>query len=143
MARRPVVAHVAVAILVCAMAVEAQINCSQVVSYLFPCLGYVQGMQPLTGSCCNGVRSLNAAARSREDRRTTCSCLMRTASGVRGIQPGLISDIPGKCGVAVPYPINPSIDCSRQVLFSFMKCVYDLKKYGQANLIHLPFDRIN
>ncbi|XP_042471288.1 non-specific lipid-transfer protein 1-like [Zingiber officinale] len=114
MARRPVVGLIAVAILLgAAMTVEAQITCTQVVSYLFPCLGYVQGIQPLTGSCCNGVRSLNAAAKSREDRQTTCNCLMRTAAGVQGIQPGLISGIPAKCNVAVPYPINPNADCSR------------------------------
>ncbi|THU56467.1 hypothetical protein C4D60_Mb11t17560 [Musa balbisiana] len=96
-------------------AAQAAIGCGQVVSYLIPCLGYAQGTGPLTEGCCSGVRALNGAAQTTPDRQATCNCLKRSAAGVSGIQPGLISGIPRKCGIDVPYRISPSTDCSRQV----------------------------
>ncbi|RWW53269.1 hypothetical protein BHE74_00040253 [Ensete ventricosum] len=96
-------------------AAQAAISCGQVISYLIPCLGYAQGTGPLTERCCSGVRGLNDAAQTTPDRQATCNCLKRSAAGVSGIQPGLISGIPSKCGINVPYRISPSTDCSRQV----------------------------
>ncbi|KAJ8511007.1 hypothetical protein OPV22_001441 [Ensete ventricosum] len=94
-------------------AAQAAISCGQVISYLIPCLGYAQGTGPLTERCCSGVRGLNDAAQTTTDRQATCNCLKRSAAGVSGIQPGLISGIPSKCGINVPYRISPSTDCSR------------------------------
>ncbi|CAL9127814.1 unnamed protein product [Musa textilis] len=94
---------------------HAAISCGQVVSYLMPCLGYACAMGPLTAGCCSGVRALDGAARTTPDRQTTCNCLKRSTAGIEGLQPGLISGIPSKYGVNIPYSISPSTDCSRQV----------------------------
>ncbi|KAG1338143.1 Non-specific lipid-transfer protein [Cocos nucifera] len=89
------------------------ITCGQVVSYLAPCISYARNGGQIPGGCCSGVRTLVAAAKTTADRRTACTCLKNTAAGMSGLKPGLISGIPGKCGVRVPYPISPSTDCSR------------------------------
>ncbi|THU59753.1 hypothetical protein C4D60_Mb07t05390 [Musa balbisiana] len=94
---------------------HAAISCGQVVSYLMPCLGYARAIGPLTAGCCSGVRALDGAARTTPDRQTTCNCLKRSTAGIEGLQPGLISGIPRKCGVNIPFSISPSTDCSRQV----------------------------
>ncbi|CAL9150750.1 unnamed protein product [Musa hybrid cultivar] len=94
---------------------HAAISCGQVVSYLTPCLGYARAIWPLTAGCCSGVRALDGAARTTPDRQTTCNCLKRSTAGIQGLKPGLISGIPRKCGVNIPYSISPSTDCSRQI----------------------------
>ncbi|TVU27297.1 hypothetical protein EJB05_29898 [Eragrostis curvula] len=107
------VAAVLVALLVSAPATNA-VTCGQVVSMLSPCLRYATGKDATTSpACCNGVRNLNAAARSTADRQTTCTCLKQQASGVGGLKANLVASIPGKCGVSVPYAISPSTDCSK------------------------------
>ncbi|WOL18011.1 hypothetical protein Cni_G26804 [Canna indica] len=107
-------------------AVRADVtSCGQVIGYLMGCLNYAQGMGPLTGTCCSGVRDLNTAARTKEDRQTTCRCLKQSAGAVQGLQLSTISQIPAKCGVNVPYSISPTTDCSKQVhLFSYIHIQY-------------------
>ncbi|OVA00038.1 Plant lipid transfer protein/Par allergen [Macleaya cordata] len=89
------------------------ISCGQVSSYLSPCLLYLIQRGPLTPNCCGGVKSLNAAARTTPDRQTACTCLKSAAAGLRGLNMGLASSLPGKCGVNIPYKISPSTDCSK------------------------------
>ncbi|XP_042503634.1 non-specific lipid-transfer protein 1-like isoform X3 [Macadamia integrifolia] len=93
-------------------AVDA-LTCGQVVSKLAPCLTYLRrgGSVPVT--CCIAVRSLNAAAKTTPERRTTCGCLKNAYKSVRGINVAIVGGLPGKCGVNPPYKISPSIDCSK------------------------------
>ncbi|KAF0918624.1 hypothetical protein E2562_025202 [Oryza meyeriana var. granulata] len=108
-----VVAVMVLALLVAAPAVSA-VTCGQVVSMLAPCIMYARGrVSAPTGGCCNGVRSLNAAAATTADRQTTCACLKQQTSGMGGLRSDLIAGIPSKCGVNIPYAISPSTDCSR------------------------------
>ncbi|KAI9153001.1 hypothetical protein LWI28_004263 [Acer negundo] len=94
------------------------ITCGQVASNISPCLGYIRATSPLTPTCCNGVRSLNGAARTTPDRQQACQCLKSFASGI-SINYNLASGLPGKCGVSIPYTISPNTDCSRFNLLSF------------------------
>ncbi|CAI9268704.1 unnamed protein product [Lactuca saligna] len=89
---------------------EAAITCAQVVSSLSPCLSYLKNGGAVPSACCNGVKSLNSAARTTPDRQTACRCL-KSASG--GVNPGNAASLPGKCGVSIPYKISPSTDCSK------------------------------
>ncbi|KAI3407908.1 Non-specific lipid-transfer protein [Psidium guajava] len=92
---------------------ESGVNCGQVVSYVAPCIGYLRAGGSVPPACCRGIRSLNNAARDTSSRQATCRCLQASAGNIRGLKPGLVSALPGKCGVNVPYKISPSTDCNR------------------------------
>ncbi|KAG6504153.1 non-specific lipid-transfer protein 1-like [Zingiber officinale] len=109
-----VAALVVAAAVFAASQADAAVTCSQVASNLRSCIPYVTGrVAELPSACCDGVRTLNSAARSTADRRATCNCIRSQASGINGIQTGRLSGIPSSCGVQVPYPISASTDCSR------------------------------
>ncbi|KAF9595735.1 hypothetical protein IFM89_003477 [Coptis chinensis] len=91
---------------------EAAISCGFVVSKVSPCIPYLRGGGPIPPACCNGVRTLNAAAQGTPDRQTACNCLKQAAAGISGINPGFAGGLPGRCGVSIPYKISPYTDCS-------------------------------
>ncbi|KAK8982939.1 hypothetical protein V6N11_054924 [Hibiscus sabdariffa] len=95
---------------------QAAITCGQVASSVAPCIAYLRGTGPggpVPAACCSGIKSLNAAAKTTADRQAACKCLKSAAAGISGINFGLASGLPGKCGVSIPYKISPSTDCSR------------------------------
>ncbi|GJN07164.1 hypothetical protein PR202_ga24969 [Eleusine coracana subsp. coracana] len=105
---------VVVALLVAASPAVTAVTCGQVVNMLAPCVRYAMGgVQTPPGTCCDGVRSLSAAARSTADRQTTCNCLKQQTSGMGGLKPSIVAGIPAKCNVNVPYAISLSTDCSK------------------------------
>ncbi|KAL3835088.1 hypothetical protein ACJIZ3_009824 [Penstemon smallii] len=104
----------AVAVIAIARKSEAAIGCGTVVSSIKPCLPYVTGKGPL-GSCCSGVKSLYAAAKTTPDRQSVCNCLKSIASSYSGINSDKAAGLPGQCGVNIPYKISPSTDCSKVV----------------------------
>nr|AFM35695.1 nonspecific lipid transfer protein [Vitis pseudoreticulata] len=93
--------------------VEAAITCGQVTSSLSPCLNYLKSGGPVPPGCCSGIKNLNSAAQTTADRQTACKCLKSLSGSIPGINYGLASGLPGKCGVSVPYKISPSTDCSK------------------------------
>ncbi|KAK8558276.1 hypothetical protein V6N13_038749 [Hibiscus sabdariffa] len=93
---------------------QAAITCGQVASSVAPCIAYLRGTGgSVPAACCSGIKSLNAAAKTTADRQAACKCLKSAAGGIPGINFGLASGLPGKCGVSIPYKISPSTDCSR------------------------------
>ncbi|KAK3002663.1 hypothetical protein RJ639_019969 [Escallonia herrerae] len=92
---------------------EAAISCGQVASGVVYCLPYLRGTGKLLPQCCSGIRGLNTAARTPEDRKAACYCLQKASKSIGGLKPGLVAGLPGKCGVNIPYKISPSTDCSR------------------------------
>lgn len=91
---------------------EAAIGCSQVISYLGPCLPYVTNRGPL-GGCCGGVKRLYGAAKTTPDRRSICDCLKSLAASYSGVNFGKAAGLPKQCAVSIPYKISPSTDCSK------------------------------
>ncbi|KAL3715286.1 hypothetical protein ACJRO7_007079 [Eucalyptus globulus] len=92
---------------------EAAVTCGQVASALAPCIPYARsGRGPVPAGCCNGIRSLNNAARTTPDRQATCKCLKSASGSISGINFGVVAAIPGKCGVNIPYKISPSTNCN-------------------------------
>lgn len=89
------------------------ITCGQVTSNLAPCINYVKSGGVVPPGCCNGIRTLNAAAKTTADRQTTCNCLKQAAASIPGLNLNLVAGLPGKCGVNVPYKISPSTNCAR------------------------------
>ncbi|KAJ8499948.1 hypothetical protein OPV22_010500 [Ensete ventricosum] len=93
--------------------VTQAITCGQVSSALSSCIPYATGKGSLTAACCSGVKRLNSAATTSADRKTACTCIKSLISRISGLNTGLVSGIPGKCGVSIPYAISPSTDCSK------------------------------
>ncbi|CAL9153416.1 unnamed protein product, partial [Musa hybrid cultivar] len=61
--------------------------------------------------CCSGIKSLVAAARTTQDRRTACGCIETATAVLSGIDFGRVGQLPGRCGVSLPYKISPNVDC--------------------------------
>ena len=93
---------------------KAAITCGTVVSSLTPCLSYLQGgaKGAAPAGCCNGIRSLNGAAQTTPDRQMACQCLKSAAKSLPNLNIGLAASIPPKCGVNIPYKLDPATDCS-------------------------------
>ncbi|TLP29480.1 non-specific lipid-transfer protein [Acinetobacter baumannii] len=89
------------------------ITCGEVISKLAPCLGYLRSGGPVPGACCNGVKGLNAAAKTTPDRKAACGCLKSAYSSNPGLKPANAAGLPGRCGVSIPYKISPNTDCSK------------------------------
>ena len=87
------------------------ITCGQVSSSLAPCINYLKAGGVVPAACCNGVRSLNSAAKTTADRQAACNCLKTASGSIKGINLNLAAGLPGKCGVSVPYKISPSTNC--------------------------------
>ncbi|KAL4387773.1 hypothetical protein GQ457_09G012760 [Hibiscus cannabinus] len=87
------------------------ITCGQVTSSLAPCIGYLRTGGTVPPPCCNGIRSLNSAAKTTPDRQTACNCIKTASAAISGINFGLAAGLPGKCGVNIPYKISPRTDC--------------------------------
>ncbi|KAK8519403.1 hypothetical protein V6N13_133326 [Hibiscus sabdariffa] len=93
---------------------QGAITCGQVASSLAPCISYLRsngGTVP--PPCCNGIKALNSAAQTTPDRQTACNCIKSASGSIPGINFGLASGLPSKCGVNIPYKISPSTDCKR------------------------------
>ncbi|XP_030456017.1 non-specific lipid-transfer protein 1-like [Syzygium oleosum] len=103
----------AVGLVVAAPLAESAISCGQVTNSVAPCLGYLRKGGAIPPACCNGIRSLNSAARTTPDRQAACRCMKAASSSIQGINFGLASALPGKCGVNIPYKISPATDCNR------------------------------
>ncbi|TLO84140.1 hypothetical protein FEG29_18465 [Acinetobacter baumannii] len=89
------------------------ITCGQVTGGLLPCLGYLRNGGPVPAACCNGVKGLNNAAKTPADKKIACNCLKGSYSAIGGINAANAGNLPGKCGVNIPYKISPSTDCNK------------------------------
>ncbi|KAJ9543337.1 hypothetical protein OSB04_023044 [Centaurea solstitialis] len=90
------------------------ITCGQVTSSAVPCFGYLKQGGPVPPACCRAVVGLNNAAKTTPDRQTVCGCLKKILV-TPGINLGNAASLPSKCGVSIPYKVDPSIDCSKYV----------------------------
>ncbi|XVF46117.1 hypothetical protein PTKIN_Ptkin03bG0001000 [Pterospermum kingtungense] len=76
-------------LLVMAMAiphhVNAAITCEEVTYYLIPCIGYGVFGGTVDPTCCTGIKTLDAAAKTTEDRRKKCNCVKEGAARIPGL----------------------------------------------------------
>nr|XP_011466421.1 PREDICTED: non-specific lipid-transfer protein 1-like isoform X2 [Fragaria vesca subsp. vesca] len=105
-------ALVALICIVVAVPVAQAITCGQVTQNVAPCFNYVKSGGAVPAACCNGIRSLNSAAKTTADRKQTCNCLKSAAGSIKGLNANLAAGLPGKCGVNVPYKISTSTNCA-------------------------------
>ncbi|XP_047330102.1 non-specific lipid-transfer protein 1-like [Impatiens glandulifera] len=114
-AAKIVVAVMMMMIMMFSTETAAKLNCGTVFQNLSPCLGYIStgGSKKPSPACCNAVNSLNNAAVTTPDRQTACTCLKQIATGYSSTIVAVAATIPAKCGVSIPYKIDPTIDCSK------------------------------
>ncbi|PON51601.1 Lipid transfer protein/Par allergen [Parasponia andersonii] len=99
--------------IVVASPVAHALTCGQVSSSIGPCVNCLKSGGAVPAAYCNGIRSLNSAAKTPADRQAGCRCLQSAAGSIKGINFSLAAGLPGKCGVDVPYKISPSTNCNR------------------------------
>ncbi|XWS09502.1 hypothetical protein CRYUN_Cryun40dG0090000 [Craigia yunnanensis] len=94
---------------------QGAITCGQVTGALSPCVGYMRsnGAGPVPATCCSGIKGLNSAAQTTPDHKAACNCIKSASGTISGINYGVASGLPGKCGVSIPYKISPNSDCSK------------------------------
>ncbi|GJZ25410.1 non-specific lipid-transfer protein-like protein [Tanacetum coccineum] len=97
------------------------LTCRQVVATLPPCLKYLQDGGPLPPVCCKGVRRLNNLARTTADRRTACGCVKSWNGYTKHIKTKRAIQLPGKCGINLPYMISTRTDCTRAEVIGELK----------------------
>ena len=93
--------------------VDAKITCEQVTIWLTPCIGYgvLGGVVP--ASCCQGIKALNAASNTTEDRRAQCNCVKEGAAKIPGLDYDRVNKLPGICGSKCPYKLTHDLNCSK------------------------------
>ena len=103
---------VALLCVVVALPIAQAITCGQVASSAASCTTYVKSGGVVPAACCNGIRNLNAMAKTTADRQAVCNCLKQIAGGIKGLNANLAAGLPGKCGVSVPFKISTSTNCA-------------------------------
>ncbi|XWS75531.1 hypothetical protein CRYUN_Cryun01aG0097900 [Craigia yunnanensis] len=89
------------------------ITCQQAITTLLPCQPFLTGTAPAPiVPCCLAVAKVNAAATTTLARRELCRCFEKYAPAL-GVMPEKAKQLPQLCGVSVPVPIDPSINCDK------------------------------
>ncbi|KAL6876435.1 hypothetical protein ACP4OV_013007 [Aristida adscensionis] len=107
-----------------AVAVAADIQCPDVLNDMDPCLNYLQAKDdnPST-ECCAGVTTLAGDADTQAERRATCECLKSAYYQFNGVL-SRAQALPSECGISLPYPISPDVDCSTDSLNELYQIPY-------------------
>ncbi|KAG6593344.1 non-specific lipid-transfer protein 8-like [Cucurbita moschata] len=92
---------------------EAAISCNDVTKDLMPCVSYLMsGSGKPPSACCDGAKALSLAATSSDDKKAACECIKSVAGSVK-YNAKLAEDLPGNCGITLPFSISAGIDCSK------------------------------
>ncbi|CAA7406207.1 unnamed protein product [Spirodela intermedia] len=105
------------AMVACLLAVvpcaNAAVDCETVKTQLTPCVGYVQGIDPVPApGCCQGINNLIQLVGTTADRQQICVCLNELLPTVPGLILAKIPDLLKNCGISISFPIPPPTDCS-------------------------------
>ncbi|KAJ8537736.1 hypothetical protein K7X08_014276 [Anisodus acutangulus] len=100
-----------VVILCMVVAITNALTCTNVNTYMADCEPFLTN-KGLLGTCCDGVKKLNAAATTTIDRQTACNCLKADGTTIVGIDSAKAALLPVICGVSLPYAISATVDCS-------------------------------
>ncbi|XP_052300986.1 non-specific lipid-transfer protein 1-like isoform X5 [Citrus sinensis] len=73
------------------------ITCEQVTIWLTPCISYGVLGGAVQPACCEGIRALNAASKTTEDRRTQCNCVKEGAARIPGLDYDRVNMLPDIC----------------------------------------------
>lgn len=88
-------------------------SCQEAIVKLAPCQPFlIWGEAKPTEPCCLSVKTVNDQAKTKEDRKALCECF-KQAGPVMGVKPEKAKQLPDLCGIQVPVPIDPNVDCSK------------------------------
>ncbi|KAH9668415.1 non-specific lipid-transfer protein 1 [Citrus sinensis] len=99
--------------------VATAITCEQVTIWLTPCISYGVLGGAVQPACCEGIRALNAASKTTEDRRTQCNCVKEGAARIPGLDYDRVNMLPDICRSKCPYKLTHDLDCSKYALNSY------------------------
>ncbi|KAF8402489.1 hypothetical protein HHK36_010577 [Tetracentron sinense] len=95
--------------------VNAVIQCPQAVRSVSPCMQFLRMGGNLRPRCCTSLKSLNVAARTKQDRQSVCRCFKSGLRRHSGLSVPRINSLPAKCGINVHYNFGPSFNCSKTI----------------------------
>ncbi|CAK9173927.1 unnamed protein product [Ilex paraguariensis] len=89
------------------------LSCSDILPATVQCAPYATGAvpQPSTG-CCQGISRLNGMAGTTAARQQICNCLKQFAPQYPNVKDSLLSSLPKKCGVPLPFTLSRSTNCN-------------------------------
>ncbi|KAG8640429.1 hypothetical protein MANES_13G059000v8 [Manihot esculenta] len=88
-------------------------SCGEAVAALQPCLPFLKGnSRYLNVLCCVDIRAVSDKAATTEDRRNLCQCFKKAGTAA-GVKPEKARQIPKKCLMKVPVPLDPTVDCTK------------------------------
>ncbi|KAJ8751319.1 hypothetical protein K2173_016503 [Erythroxylum novogranatense] len=93
-----------------------EITCERVTMLLSPCISYGVMGGVVAPGCCEGLKALDDAEKSTEDRQAACTCVKNGASMIPGLDYDRVNELPGLCGTTCPYRVTPDLDCSKQIV---------------------------
>jgi hypothetical protein len=107
---------------------NASLSCNEMIETTTPCIGYLQNPGPssVPEPCCNGVRNVNDAAKTTNERRDACRCLKPVVNAIAGIKEDALTALPGNCGVNLPFKIGLNINCDTYISYRY---IFFLRKY--------------
>lgn len=92
---------------------DAAITCSDVIKDLKPCINYLKsGSGSPPADCCAGASNLASSTTSTADKQAACTCLKNASKSIN-VKPELAKSLPGNCGISFPYPLSPTVDCTK------------------------------
>ncbi|OIT26977.1 PREDICTED: non-specific lipid-transfer protein 2-like [Nicotiana attenuata] len=104
---------VVLCIVAAARSAEA-LTCTDVDAHLKNCVPFLTNTG-LLGTCCDGVKELNAVASTTVDRQTACTCLEAAAKSMLLLDLTKAANLPNTCGVELPFKISLDMACSTVV----------------------------
>ncbi|CAI0539916.1 unnamed protein product [Linum tenue] len=91
----------------------AGVTCPGALLQLLPCLPFLTKQAPSPSTqCCSNVKLLNDEANTAAIRQQLCKCFKPAIITYR-VDPPVAKALPSLCGVNVPVPIDPNIDCNK------------------------------
>ncbi|WRX19331.1 hypothetical protein QQP08_011818 [Theobroma cacao] len=106
-----------------AISTAAAVDCTTVTGLLSTCSAFITygSPDPYPGSpCCDAVMNLNLIADSTDNRKSVCGCLMGLITTYNPNSTA-IATLPGFCGVALGFTIDPNTDCNLGCKVALMK----------------------
>lgn len=88
------------------------IPCTQVNSFLAPCISYLTNGGSPTQECCTGVSNLQKNTPTVTDRQGACQCIKDAASRLPKIDEAAASNLPLVCKVQINVPISKNTNCN-------------------------------
>ncbi|KAF1002385.1 non-specific lipid-transfer protein AP10-like [Apium graveolens] len=88
----------------------SSISCQDAVTKILPCELYLLGFGDVSVPCCQGVAQLNQIASSKSELKSLCICLKQAAQQFH-INADRARQLPDRCHVTTPVPIDPNINC--------------------------------